>query len=61
MGEMYAFVVEAPDGGLHGAVPMSTQEDDDGWVGHAPLDGNVAFAWPTAEAVEASRYRLVSP
>jgi hypothetical protein len=33
MGEMYAFVVEAPDGALYGAVPFSQSEpDDEGWV-----------------------------
>jgi hypothetical protein len=62
MGRMYAVVVEAPDGSLHGAVPFSQSEpDEDGWVGYSPSDRNAAFVQPSAEAIEASGYRLVSP
>jgi hypothetical protein len=57
MGRTYAFVVEAPDGSLHGAVPFSQSEpDEDGWVGYSPLDGNVPFEQPSADAIEARGY-----
>jgi hypothetical protein len=60
MDTLFAFVVEAPDGTLHGAVPMATEEDEDGWVRYAPLDGHVEYERPSAEAIEASGYRLLS-
>jgi hypothetical protein len=61
LAQRYAFVVEAPDGVLYGAAPSHGYEDEHGVVHFAPVDGNVPFERPSADAIEASGYRLVSP
>jgi hypothetical protein len=61
MHQMYAFVVEGPDRNLYGAVPISTEKGEgewEGWTAYSPLDGQVDYEQLSAEAIEASGYRL---